>query len=85
MVVSVFGPWMRLHVDVHQLRVVVVGVALRGRDAGMAEEFLNGAQIRAADKNMRGEAVAQRVGRDGFRQADGFAQIAQVALRDALR
>src|SRR5689334_6158643 len=41
-----------------------VGVNLRRADARMAEQFLNGAQIRAAGKQMSGKAVAKRVRAD---------------------
>ena len=39
-------------------------VHLRGADAGMAEQFLDDAQIRAVFQQMRGETVPQHVGRD---------------------
>ena len=41
---------------------VDVGVELRGRDVGVAEDLLDDAQVRAAFEHVRGEAVAQRVG-----------------------
>ena len=37
------------------------GVDLRGADAGMAEHFLDGAQIRAPPEQMRGEGRAQEM------------------------
>jgi len=40
-----------------------VGVALRRRDAGMSQQLLNAPQIRSAQKQMRGEGVAEFVGR----------------------
>jgi hypothetical protein len=38
-----------------------MGVDLRGGDVGMAEEFLQRAQIGAAGEEVRGEGVAQDV------------------------
>jgi len=43
-----------------------VGVNLRGRDIGVAEQHLHDTQIRAVVEQMRGESVAQRVGRERF-------------------
>ncbi len=36
-------------------------VALRGRQAGVAQKLLDGAQIRPGFEHVRGEAVPQRV------------------------
>jgi hypothetical protein len=41
-----------------------VGVDLRSRDVGVAEEFLNDAQVGATAEQMRGETVAHEVGID---------------------
>lgn len=41
-----------------------VGVNLRGRDVGVAEEFLNDAQVGAAAEQVGGEAVAHKMGVD---------------------
>src|SRR6266852_6507700 len=41
-----------------------VGIDLRGRDIGVAEQELHDAQIRAMVEQMRGEGVAQRVRRE---------------------
>ncbi len=41
-----------------------VGVDLRGRDVGVAEQFLDDAQIRAVGEKVAREGVAEHVGRD---------------------
>src|SRR5260370_18912566 len=78
-----FRPWMRLVVDRDELRGVDRGVALRRRQAGMAQQLLDRAQIAAAGEQMRGEAVAQRVRRGALGQADIGAQFLQPRLHDA--
>ena len=55
------GARVRLPIDFFEAFDAGVRVNLRGTDARMAEEFLYGAQIRAAVNQMRGEAVPQRV------------------------
>ena len=57
------GAGMGVAVDVEQMGGVDLRIDLRGRQAGVAEQFLQAAQIRAATQQMRGEAVAQGVGR----------------------
>ena len=49
----------------------------------MAEQFLDIAHAGAAGQQMRGEAVAQGVGGRRLGQAQGAAQLAQLALDDA--
>jgi hypothetical protein len=51
-------------VDVHELANGGVCVSLCRRKRLMAEQLLDGAQIRAVGQKMRGEGVAQRVGMD---------------------
>src|SRR4051794_8071884 len=55
-----------------------VGVHLGGRDVGVAEHLLDGAQVAAAGKQVGGEAVAQRVRTHLAREAS----VAGVALDD---
>src|SRR5690242_1090919 len=49
-------------VDVHQLADGGVRVFLRGGEGLVAEQFLNGAQIRAIGEQVRGKRVAQGMG-----------------------
>ena len=65
-------------VGVEQAVGVDGGVDLRRRQRGVAEQFLDGAEVAAAAEQMGGEGVAQRVRRGRGRQAEGAAQ-----LRDA--
>lgn len=53
-----------LLVHLAQARAGDVCVNLSGADAGVAEEFLNHAQVRAVFQQVRGEAVPQHVRRD---------------------
>src|SRR5688572_20276614 len=59
---SPFGERMGLVVDRQQAIERHVRVALRGRQARMAEQLLDHAQVRAAFEQMRRAGVAQRVG-----------------------
>ena len=52
---------MRPLVGPGQLFQVQVGVALGGAQAGVAEEFLDGAEIHAPAQEVRGEAVPEGV------------------------
>ena len=52
---------MRFPPDLQQLSLVHVCVALRRRQAGVAQQILDRTQIRAAGQQMRGEGVPQRV------------------------
>ena len=58
---------MCLAVYLHQITGVHVGVALRGRQAGMPQKLLNRTEIRTTLKEVRGEAVPQAVGADMLR------------------
>ena len=42
---SAAGPWVRLVVHLGEVLKIEMGVDLRGRDIGMTEQLLNGAQI----------------------------------------
>lgn len=57
------GSRMELAVYVLELRLVHMGVDLRRRHVGMAQQLLNDAQIRPARQQVRCETVSQRVGR----------------------
>ncbi len=59
-----------LGVDGLQAAVFDVGVDLRRADAGVAEEFLQGADFGAAGQHVRREAVTHRVRADFLRDAD---------------
>eukprot|EP01035_Chromulina_nebulosa_P041629 gene41629-56341_t len=51
---------MRVAVHVEQMRRIDLGVNLRRTEAGMAEQFLQRAQIGTAAEQVRREGVAQR-------------------------
>ena len=61
---------MRVAIDVEQPRRVDLGVDLRRRQAGVAEQFLERAQVGAARQQMGREAVAKRVRRQAVGQAE---------------
>ena len=79
------GPGVRRFVDREQALGVDRGVALRRRQAGVAQQFLDRPQIAAAAQKMRREAVAQRVRGGGLRQAERAAQHRHLALHQARR
>src|ERR1700677_121679 len=58
---SLLRPWVGAIVDLRQLRSRQLRVALRGGEALMAEQLLNGAQVGPLFEQMRSEGVAQRV------------------------
>ena len=62
---------------------VDAGVALRRRERGVAEEFLDAAQIAPGFEQVGGEAVAQRVRCRALGQAEHPAQHAHLALYNA--
>ena len=62
---------MKFFVDVVEVAVGDVGVDLGGADVGVTEECLDRAQVGAITKQVGGEAVADHVGSDSFRDA-GF-------------
>ena len=55
---------MELLVDFFQPRLVDVGVNLRRRDIGMAQQFLDLTQVGSPGKHMRGKAVPHRMRAD---------------------
>src|SRR3546814_79219 len=67
-------PGMRRAVHVEQPGSVDGGVALGGRQRGVPQQFLDGAQVAAAAEQVGGEGVPERVGRGGLRQAEPAAQ-----------
>ena len=68
---------MRLVVDAHKMIKGDVRVALGGGKAGMAEQFLHGAHIRAVLQHVRGEGVTQGVRRQMLRQSGAFADLVE--------
>ena len=72
---------MRLAPGLQQRRRIHRRVALRCGKAGMAKQFLNGAQISPAAQQMRREGMAQRVRARVFRQTCQAAKIPQTFLR----
>ena len=61
------------------------GVDLRGGQRGVAEQFLNRAQIAAARQQMGGEGMPQRVRRRAVRQAERASHARHRQLHDARR
>ena len=61
---------MGLGVDGHQAVAVDLGIDLRGREAGVAEQLLDLAQIGARRQEVGGEGMAQRVRRRRLRQTE---------------
>ena len=76
---------MRGVIDLEKPRGVDLGVHLRGRERGVAQKLLDGAQFAAAREQVRGEGVAQRVRRRGLGQAERAAQLRDRQLDDARR
>ena len=61
-----------LRVDGFQAAVFDVGVDLRGRDAGVAEHFLEGSDLGASGQHVRRKTVSQCVRTDAFSAADSL-------------
>ena len=74
---------MGIAVDRHQVCPVDFGIALGGAQRGVAQQFLNGAQIPAAGQEMGGEAVAQRMGRRRLGKAQERPEPSHLALHHA--
>jgi hypothetical protein len=53
--VAFFGAWMRLIVDAREMLEIQRRINLRGRDAGVAEQFLHGSKVATGLQHMRGE------------------------------
>ena len=73
---------MRLAPGLQQRRRIHRRVALRCGKAGMAKQFLNGAQISPAAQQMRREGMAQRVRARVFRQTCQAAEVPKALLRN---
>ena len=56
------GTWMRIKIDFADVGPVEVRIELRGRNAGMAEQFLHDSEVRATLQEVCGEGVSQGVG-----------------------
>jgi hypothetical protein len=50
-------------IDLEQPLAVDSGIDLRGRERGVAEQFLDRAQVAAARQQVRGKGMPKRVGR----------------------
>ena len=78
---------MRLIVDLQHVLHGELRVALGGREALVAEEFLNGAQVCAFFQHVRAEGVAQSVrmhiGRKAFGDGDFFDDPADTSRGEA--
>ena len=72
-------------VNLHQGARVDIGVALRGREALMAEKLLYSAQITAPRQQMRRKAMAQRMRRGAIGQAERAAELLHFKLYDTRR
>ena len=72
-------------IGLHQAGAVDRGVDLRRRQRGMAEQFLDRAQIAAAPQKMGGEGMAQSMRRRAVGQAERAAQPRDGELDDARR
>lgn len=55
---------MELLVNLFEFRIGYVSVDLCGRDRGVTEEFLDGADIGAVGEECRGEGMSEGVSRD---------------------
>jgi len=69
-------------IDFKKPRSVDAGIDLGRRQAGMAEQFLDGAQIAAAGQKMGGEGVAQCMWGRRIGQAEGASQLLHLSLDD---
>ena len=65
--------------------LIHLGIDLRGREIGVAEQFLDFAQITAIAQKMGGEAVAKGVRGGGVGQTQRTAQALHDQLNDARR
>src|SRR6478609_1071746 len=80
---SASPPRMRAGIDFQQPLGIDAGIDLRGRERGMAEQFLDRAQIAAARQQMRGEGMPERVRRGAVGQTERAAQPLHRELDDA--
>src|SRR5262249_22767122 len=72
-------------IDLEQVLSVDRGVDLRGRQRGVTEQFLDGAQIAAARQQVRGERMTQRMRRRAVGQRKRAAQPLHGELHDSRR
>jgi hypothetical protein len=70
-------------VGLEQMLAVDLGIALGGREARMAEQLLDGAEIGAGAEQMRGEGVPQRMRRRRLGQPKCAARTRDDELDDA--
>jgi len=77
-------PRMGAAIDFHQPFGIDRGVDLRGRQRGVAEQFLDRAQVAAAGEKMRGERMAQRMWGRSLGQSERAAQARHRKLDDAI-
>src|SRR6185369_2779720 len=88
---SIFWVWPALPPRVRALihcqkpLAVDAGIDLRGRERGVAEQFLDRAQIAAAAEQMGGEGMPQRMRRGAVGQAERAAQPLHGELDDSWR
>ena len=79
------GPGVGAGVGLEQKLAVDLGIALRGREAGVAEQLLDRAQISAGAEEMGGEGVAERMRRRRVGQPKRAARPRDEELDDAGR
>src|SRR5262245_4744153 len=72
-------------VGLEQMLAIDLGIALRGREAGMAQQLLDGAEIGAGAQQMRGEGMPERMRRRRIGQAESDAGACDPELDDARR
>src|SRR6478609_2241366 len=82
---SASPPRMRAGIDFQQPLGIDAGIDLRGRERGVAEQFLDRAQVAAARQQMRGEGMPQRVRGRALGQAERAAQSRHGELHDTWR
>src|SRR5262245_46791507 len=73
---------MRALIYVEEPFGIHAGIDLRRRQAGVAEQFLDGPQIAAAAEEVGGEGMAQCMRRRRLRQVERRTQLAHFALHD---
>src|SRR5215470_15625081 len=76
------GARMRLQVDGEQAVAIDLGIDLRRRQAGVAEQFLDLPQVGAGRQQMRGEGMPERVRCGSVRQGQAGAQVLDQKLHD---
>ena len=74
---------MRLVINLGQMLKIQMGVNLRGRQVGVTEEFLDGAQVAGGFEDVGGEGVAELVGVDALVQTLTFGPVGHAFLNGA--